>query len=160
MLRTNWYLLYTAARAEKQVEERLTKAGIEVFLPLHLTPRKWSDRIKMVEVPLFTSYIFVRTSDEILRTLPAQPGISRIVFQNGKPAIVRQKEIDNIVAFLEKARGKECEFVVNEEVTIVAGPMKEVRGRVKKVNRGYLVLTLEQIGVTVRVKMEQVVKKF
>jgi len=61
----NWYLLYTASRAEKQVEQRIKLEGVEVFLPMHLTPRKWSDRVKMVEVPLFSSYIFVRTIDEV-----------------------------------------------------------------------------------------------
>ncbi len=154
----NWYLLYTASRAERQVEQRLKIEGVEVFLPMHLTPRKWSDRIKMVEVPLFTSYIFVRTIDEVLRSLVRINGVSRIVYYNGSPAIVRQKEIDNIIAFLEKAKGKECEFIESEEVRIACGPMKDVRGKIKKISGDKLVLYLQQIGVTVRIKTDQVVR--
>jgi len=100
----NWYLLYTASRAEKQVEQRIKLEGVEVFLPMHLTPRKWSDRVKMVEVPLFSSYIFVRTIDEVLRSLVRINGVSHIVYYNGAPAIVRQKEIDNIIAFWKRQK--------------------------------------------------------
>jgi transcription antitermination factor NusG len=154
----NWYVLYTAARAEKQVEQHLKADGIEVYLPLHLSPRRWSDRVKMIEVPLFSSYIFVRTTDEILRMLPKRAGISRIVFYNGQPAVVRPKEIESIKEFLVKANGKECEFVVNDEVHIAAGPMKDVKGKVRKMSGVYLILQLEQIGVNVKIKLNQVLK--
>ena len=49
-LNTNWNVLYTAPRAEKQVKERIAALGVECFLPLHRTPRVWSDRVKIVEV--------------------------------------------------------------------------------------------------------------
>ena len=77
--------------------------GIEVFLPMHMTPRRWSDRIKMVEVPLFNSYIFVRTIDEVLRSLVKIKGVARIVYYNGAPAVVRNNEIENIKIFLAKS---------------------------------------------------------
>ena len=54
-----WYVLYTASRAEKAVERRLTLMGAEVFLPLYREKRKWSDRVTTVEVPLYRSYIFI-----------------------------------------------------------------------------------------------------
>lgn len=155
----SWYVLYTASRAEKQVEERLITQGVETYLPLHLTPRHWSDRIKMVEVPLFSSYIFVNTSDEVLRGLIKVPGISRIVFYNRQPAVVRDHEIEAIKDFLGNAKGKECEFVDNDEVLISAGPLKDVKGKIKKTSGDHLFLTLEQIGITVKIKTEQVVRR-
>lgn len=154
----NWYLLYTSSRAEKQVEQRLKMEGVEVFLPMHLTPRIWSDRVKMVEVPLFNSYIFVKTIDEVLRSLVRINGISRIVFYNGKPAIVRQSEIDNIITFLEKAKGLECEFIENDDIEILTGPMKNKTGKVKKVSGNRITLSLEQIGLTVSIQADQVIK--
>lgn len=154
----NWYLLYTASRAEKQVEQRLKSEGIEVFLPVHLTPRIWSDRVKLVEVPLFHSYIFMKTIDEVLRSLVKVNGVSRIVYYNGSPAIVRQSEIDNIITFLEKAKGLECEFIVKEEVEIMTGPMKSKIGKIKKISGQRLTLTLDQIGVTVTIKTDQVAR--
>ena len=154
----NWYVLYTSSRAEKQVEKYLKADGIEVYLPLHLTPRRWSDRVKMVEVPLFSSYIFVKTTDEVLHTLLKISGISRIVFYNGQPAVVREKEILSIKNFLEKASGKECEFVLNDEVQITSGLMKDVKGKVKKATKEHLILYLDQIGVTVQIKLNQAIK--
>ena len=154
----NWYVLYTASKAEKQVEERLKAREIETFLPLHLSPRRWSDRIKMVEVPLFSSYIFVKTSDEVLRGLTKVPGISRIVYYNSQPAVVREYEIEAIKDFLIKAKAKECEFTENEQVLISEGPMKDIKGKVKKASGDYLFLTLEQIGVTVKIKTDQTLK--
>ena len=154
-----WYVLYTASRAEKQVEKHIKADGIEVFLPLHLSPRRWSDRVKMVEVPLFSSYIFVKTTDEVLRSLVKFSGVSRIVYYNGQPAIIRDKEIESIKEFLEKAKGKECEFLINDEVQIATGPLKDVKGKVQKTSNEYLILQLEQIGSTVKIKLNQVIKK-
>src|ERR1035437_79204 len=56
-----WYALYTRPRAEKLVFQRLVEEGIETFLPLQKTYRMWSDRKKLVEKPLLSSYIFVKT---------------------------------------------------------------------------------------------------
>jgi transcription antitermination factor NusG len=155
----NWYILYTSARAEKQVAQRLNLDGIEAFLPLHLSPRKWSDRIKMVEVPLFSSYIFVRTTDEVLRTLPKMTGISRIVYYNGCPAIVKQKEVDAIKQFVDIAKGKDYSFGVNDEVLVACGPLKNISGKVKKVGNEYVILHIEQMGITLTINMNQIIKK-
>ena len=153
-----WYVLYTAARAEKQVEQRLMADGVEVFLPLHRTPRKWSDRVKMVEVPLFSSYVFVRCTDEVLRTLTRKSGVSRIVFHNSTPATVRAKEIQAIRDFLSKADGKECEFHIDETVEVVAGPLKSLKGIVIKVTKDYLTLVIDQLNIRVKIKADQVLK--
>ncbi len=150
----NWYVLYTSPRAEKQVRERIAAMGIECWLPLHRSPRVWSDRVKMVDIPLFNSYVFVRCSDPVLRSLLKVYGVARIVFYDGKPAVVRQKEIDAIKEFLEKAA--EHTLLVGDEVEILAGAMKNVSGKVRKIKKNYLVLFLEQLGATVSVNLEDV----
>lgn len=151
-----WYVLYTAARAEKQVKERIDILGVECWLPLHRAPRVWSDRIKMVDIPLFSSYLFVKCTDPVLRGLIRVYGVSRIVFYNGKPAIVRQKEIDAIKEFLEKAA--EHPLCAGEEVEILCGAMKSVSGKIKKVKKNHLLLYLEQLGATVCVKLGDVAR--
>lgn len=155
-INTNWNVLYTAPRAEKQVKERIQALGVECFLPLHRTPRVWSDRVKIVEIPLFSSYIFVRCDDVMLRELKRVYGVIRIVFYNGKPAVVRQKEIDAIHEFLEKAA--EHSLCLGEEVEILTGAMKHVSGKVKKIKKNHLLLYLEQLGATVCVKMDDVAR--
>lgn len=153
---TNWYVLYTAPRAEKQVRERVEKQGVEAWLPLHRTPRVWSDRVKIVEVPLFSSYVFVRCTDAVLRDLLKVYGVIRIVFYSGQPAVVRQKEIDAIKEFLEQAA--EHELCQGEEVEILTGAMKHVSGKIKKIKKNHLMLYLEQLGATVCVKLTDVAR--
>lgn len=151
-----WYVLYTAPRAEKQVAERLSLAGIDNWLPLHRSPRVWSDRVKIVEVPLFSSYVFVNCHEAKLIDLLKIYGVSRIVYYDGKPAVVRPAEIDAIKQFLEEAAcHKLCE---GEEVEILRGAMKQVSGRVKKINKKHLFLYIEQLGATVCVKLADVAK--
>lgn len=153
---TCWYVLYTAARAEKQVKDRIDALGVECWLPLHRAPRVWSDRIKMVDIPLFSSYVFVKCTDPVLRDLIRVYGVSRIVYYNGKPAVVRQKEIDAIKEFLEKAA--QHSLCAGEEVEILCGAMKSVSGKIKKVKKNHLVLYLEQLGATVCVKLDDVAR--
>lgn len=155
----NWYVLYTASKAEKQVVQRLESFSAEVYLPLHYAPRKWSDRIKLVEVPLFSSYVFVKTTDIKLRNLLGVNGVTRIVYYNGCPAIVRECEIEAIKQFTDTARGRECNFTINEELLIACGPFKEKTGRLLKVGKKYIVLHIEQLGLTVSLMQEQVMRR-
>lgn len=152
----NWYVLYTSPRAEKQVKERIDAMGVECWLPLHRSPRVWSDRVKMVDVPLFNSYLFVHCTDSELRSLIRVYGVARIVYYNGKPAVVRQNEIDAINEFLEKA--SEHPLCPGEEVEILCGAMKHISGKVKKIKKNHLVLFLEQLGATVCVKLDDVAR--
>ena len=154
-----WYVLYTTPRAEKQVEQRLIEAGIETFLPVHVSPRKWSDRVKYVEMPLFSSYIFVHTTDSVLRNLLRINGVVRIVFHSGAPAVIRDSEIVAIRSFLLKAREKELIYEIGDELIIACGPMKDISGKIKKINKTHLLLHLEQLGCTVSVAINQVVRK-
>ncbi len=151
---SNWYALYTAPRAEKQVNDRIAGLGIDCWLPLHRCPRVWSDRVKIVDLPLYTSYIFVHCEETKLRELLRVYGVSRIVYYDGKPAIIRQKEIDAIREFLDMAAGKK--LYVGDEVEILCGALKNVSGKVRKIKKNYLVLFLEQMGATVCVNLEEV----
>lgn len=150
----DWYVLYTKARAEKQVKERIDLLGVECWLPLHRAPRVWSDRVKMVDVPLFSSYVFVRCADSVLRDLLRVYGVARIVFYNQKPAVVRQREVDAINAFLEQAA--EHPLCLGDEVEILCGAMKHVSGKIRKIKKNHLILFLEQLNATVCVKLDNV----
>lgn len=157
--RKAWYVLYTAPRAEKQVLQKLKEKGEEVFLPLHLSPRKWTDRVKLVEMPLFPSYLFVNTCRETLYDLVRMSGIARIVYFGGEPAKVRQQEIKAIQQFLVYANGKACRLELNDEVRVAIGPMKDTGGKVIKVGKKYAVLLLDKLGLQVQVALDNVVKE-
>ena len=59
-----WYAVYTAPRAEKKVRERFLESGIEHYLPVQMVTRKWHDRMKKIEQPVLSGYIFVRILPE------------------------------------------------------------------------------------------------
>jgi transcription antitermination factor NusG len=151
-----WYVLYTTPRAEKKVKERLDMMAITSYLPLHRTPRAWSDRVKMIEKPLFTSYIFVWCTDSKLRTLLSIHGVTRIVYYCGKPAVIRQNEIDAIRLFLEQAVDRP--LCAGEEVEILTGALKHVSGEIRKVKKKYLMLHIQQLGATVCVNLSDVAR--
>lgn len=93
-----WYALHTRCRHEKQVAAQLQDKGIEVFLPLAKEVRRWSDRRKVVELPLFSCYVFVRLGlTNRTRAAAVQvPGVLRLVgFRDGPTAIPRS-EIESI----------------------------------------------------------------
>lgn len=92
----HWYALYTKARAEKMVLGRLVGEGYEAYLPIMRTLRVWSDRKKMVEVPLINSYIFVRTSGDQLYNIIKIDGVTRYISFEGKPAVIPDYQIDNL----------------------------------------------------------------
>ena len=153
-MKTQWYVLYTQPRAEKRVNERLQPLVEECYLPLHKSPSVWSDRVKIINKPLFSSYIFVRCNESELYTLLRITGVVRIVFYCGKPAVIRPKEIAEIKSFLEKAANRK--LCVGDEVEILSGSFKHVSGKIKEVKKKVLSLTIEQIGITVSVDLANV----
>jgi transcription antitermination factor NusG len=153
----HWFVLYTAARAEKKVEQRLRDIGVEVFLPVHRCKRRWSDRVKVVEMPLFKSYVFVRYPEYRLRELLLVYGVSRVVYYLHRPAIVREDEISAIKKFLQIAVDREI-IVEGDKVEIIAGALESKKGEVLKVDKGAVILRLEELGAKICVSLLEVNK--
>ncbi|MDR1779864.1 MAG: UpxY family transcription antiterminator [Tannerella sp.] len=149
-----WYALYTRPRAEKRVRKRLREAEVENYLPLHRCPSAWSDRVKMINKPLFQSYIFVRCPAHQLPELLKIYGVVKIVYYCGKPAVIRQKEIDAIVEFLKLAVEKP--LCVGDEAEILSGSLKTVAGKVQLIKKKYIKLYIKQIGAIVSVNIANV----
>src|ERR1700680_3793725 len=91
-----WYAIYTRPRWEKKVTERLTRGKIETYCPLINVLKQWADRKKTILEPLFTSYVFVHISDTERILVKETDGIINFVHWLGKPAIVRDEEIEVI----------------------------------------------------------------
>lgn len=150
-----WYALMTNPRAEKKVASLLEQHQIIHYLPLHKCPRKWSDRIKIVEMPLFPSYIFVKVEAKNLSPLLFLKGVLRVVYYCGKPATIRETEIKAIESFLAKAEKKP--ICIGDEVLITHGILTNQKGRIQTIKNKTLVLELEQLGMRVSVRLGEVV---
>lgn len=146
----HWYVAYTRPRQEKSTQKEIADMGIEAYVPLRKTIKKWSDRKKMVEEPLLRSYIFIHANEsERVRAIEAQ-GAVRYIFFSGQPAIARDRDIQ----FLKRLLQEEADFDVQTdhipkgtEVEVVAGLFIGHRGElVDYLNRSRVVLRFEQAG--------------
>lgn len=155
----NWYVLYTKPRWEKKTATELERNGIEVYCPMITTVRQWSDRKKKVTSPLFTSYIFVRLKEKDRNLVFSAPGVVRYLFWLGKPAIVRDEEIETIERWLNNDQYEDVQvrsFQPGERVEIQSGPMKGQKGVVKEVGKKEIRLVLESLGYVVTTKLREV----
>ena len=130
-LGTNWYAVYTRPRFEKQVLKSLLDQGIEAYLPLIKTMRQWSDRKKMVEVPLFSSYVFVNIDrtlyDQVLQT----HGAVKYISFEGKAATIPAKQIDNLKIIVDSNEKVETTWENRRKgdlVVVTAGSLKGLKG--------------------------------
>lgn len=143
-----WYALYTRPRHEKTVRDQLTEKRIETYLPLRRVLRLWSDRKKWVEEPLFRSYLFVHTHEEARLMALRTPGAIRVVSFQGRPAKVRDEEIENIRWILKEIPDVETGDPVRlgDRVEVIRGPLSGLQGRLIQVHGSHrLVVLIESI---------------
>ena len=144
-----WYAIYTRPRWEKKVNGLLVEKGIESYCPLNKVRRKWSDRMKTIEEPLFKSYVFVKISDEDRSNVRMTNGVVNFVYWNGKPAIIREKEIQTIRRFLDEYENVEAvkiDFSPNDRVRVVAGPMMDKEGKILEVKNKMAKVCIDSLG--------------
>jgi transcription antitermination factor NusG len=158
-----WYACYTRSRHEKAVDERLRGLGLEVFLPTVARVRQWHDREKIVEWPLFPSYVFARFGMDALSRVLGTPGIATVVRFNGQPIPIPDHEIDNVrrlAAGLERAETEPEPTPMVEmgrAVRIVSGPLEGVRGIVSEyrgAGRVLVTVGLRSIGQGMKVEVD------
>lgn len=126
---TNWYVLYTLPNYEKKVYSSLEKQKILAFLPLQKVERKWSDRKRIIDIPLFPNYIFVNTPRSKRFKVLDTFGVKYYITRDGQPVVVNEKEIRNIRQILEGPNlDVEQNLVKGDFVTINEGPFKEMQG--------------------------------
>jgi len=131
-----WYALYTRPRAEKLVYQRLVEAGIETFLPLQKTYRMWSDRKKLVERPLLSSYIFVKTRSKNFPTVYRTSGVVKFISFEGQPVSIPQKQIDNLRLLINSDAEIEVsseKFAPGDNVEVVSGSLVGLTGELVKI---------------------------
>jgi transcription antitermination factor NusG len=97
-----WYALYTKPRWEKKIDMVLVRKGIESWCPLQKIERQWSDRKKIIEDPLFKSYVFVRIDNTERSKVLMTDGVLNFVYYLGKPAVIKDEEVAIIKRYLSE----------------------------------------------------------
>lgn len=144
-----WYAIYTKPRWEKKVNSLLTEKGIESYCPLNKVRRKWSDRIKLVEEPLFKSYVFVKIAEDDRTNVRMTTGVVNFVYWDGKPAVIKEKEIQTIRKFLDEYENVEAikvQVKPNDRVMITSGPMMDHEGKVLEVKNKTAKVCIDSLG--------------
>jgi transcription antitermination factor NusG len=144
-----WFALYTKPRWEKKVNSLLNDKGVECYCPLNRVKRKWTDRIKTIEEPLFKSYVFVKVDDTERTKVRLTNGVINFVYWNGKPAIVKEKEIQTIKRFLdehEAVQVRPMELMPNQTVLITSGAFMDQHAIVLDANKKEVKVAILSLG--------------
>ena len=149
-IKKTWYAVYTRPRWEKKVAASLLEAGIENYCPINKVTRQWSDRKKVVLEPVFKGYVFVKVEEAKKWEVTNVSGILNYVYWLGKPAKIREEEIDMIKKFLNEFNDVQVEskgFVVNSEVRIKQGVLMNYHGIVVEVLGNRAVVKIDSLDL-------------
>lgn len=105
--------------------------------------------MKIVEEPLFKSYVFVKVNDEERTAVRMTPGVINFVYWDGKPALIKEKEINAIKQFLndyEDVEVKPLNLELNQRVKVTTGPLMDQEGKVIGVNRKIVKIAIDSLG--------------
>ena len=144
-----WFALYTKPRWEKKVNQLLTEKGVECYCPLNKVKRQWSDRVKTIDEPLFKSYVFVKVEDSDRSLVRLTNGVINFVYWNGKPAIIKDKEIQTIKRFLdehEAVQVRPMELMPNQVVLITSGAFMDQQAVVLDANKKEVRVAILSLG--------------
>lgn len=146
-----WYAVYTRPRSEKSVDKQLQKKAIESWCPLQKVERQWSDRKKIILQPLFTSYVFVHITEQERVAVLQTDGVINYVQYLGKPALIRDEEIELIQSYLEEPVAEittqSWESLAEDiKVQITKGVFIQNTGTVVKSGKKKLYVKLESLG--------------
>ena len=152
-----WYALQVRSRNEMGVARQLRGMGYEEFLPLYECRKRWSDRIKEVQTPLFPGYLFCRFDPQNRLPILKTPGVIQVVGHSRQPIPVNEDEIRSIQMLVTSGiPNQPWPFLkVGEKVRIESGPLRGLEGVLAEIkgNRR-LILSVSLLQLSVAVEMD------
>jgi len=158
VFRPPWFALQVRTRKEGSVADQLIDHGFETFLPKYKVVRRWSDRVKELEQPLFPGYLFCRFDLDRRRPLLTTPGVIQIVSIGRTPAVVDQTEVEGIRSALQSGLAVQpwpC-LEEGERVRVTHGNLRTLEGILvcfKGRHRVVLSVTMLQRAVALEVDL-------
>lgn len=154
---SSWFAVQVVPRHESMVASLLAYKGYQQFLPTHQCRRKWCDRNKTVEVPLFPGYVFCRLTHQVTSGLVlTTPGVIRLVGFGGKPYSVPDAEIDAIRRLVLSSDVMPAPYLkVGQKVQINNGPLAGIIGILVQVkNRRRIVVSIDLVMKSVSANVD------
>lgn len=154
---SRWWALYTRHQHEKVVAGTLVTKGFEVFLPLYDSMRRWKDRKKLISLPLFPCYVFLKGSLDRKLQIVTTPGVHMILTHGERIASIPEAEIEAIRRVVEgRYRVEPHPFLkCGERVRVMRGALEGVEGiLLRKKNWHRLVLSVNMLAQSVAVEID------
>lgn len=153
-----WYALQTRYQCEKKVDAALREKTFESFAPMRPEVRRWSDRTKLVELPVFPGYMFVRmdAKSKSLLEVSSLPGLVRFVTSGRELIAIPDSEIEMVRALTQSGASFEHgPFpVIGERVRIHGGCLQGVEGiLVDQTGREEVVISVGAIQRSLKVRL-------
>lgn len=158
-----WFALQVHAKHEFGVANSLRSRGYDPFLPLSRCRKLWSDRIKVVEVPLFPGYMFCRLDLHYRLPVLTAPGVIRIVGHTRLPVPVDESEIDAIQTIVASGLPNEPwpYLRAGDRVRIERGPLRGLEGLLVETRGSHrLILSVTLVQRSVSVEIDSAFVKF
>lgn len=149
-----WFVIYTKSRSEKLVATELRRRGVDVYCPVRKVKRKWSDRMKLVEEPLFNSYCFVHLEEKERHLVYGVSGVVGYLFWLKKPAIVKQKEIDiikNMLNDFDHDSISIIDFKQTDRLRITSGVFTGQEGEVISSQGKNVIIRVESLQICISI---------
>jgi transcription antitermination factor NusG len=128
----------------------MLQKGLESYCPLNKVRKKWSDRFKIIEEPLFKSYVFVKINEEEKAAVRFVDGVVNFVYWLGKPAIIKEDDIEKIKRFLNEFTDVQVELLdqpkPGDKVIITGGVFMELEGTVLSTDKKRVEIRIENLG--------------
>jgi transcription termination/antitermination protein NusG len=159
----HWYALHVQSRLAGLAFKTLYQKGYEAFLPSYVSRRRWSDRIKLVEAPLFPGYLFCRFNIHEPLPVLTTPGVIRIAGAGKIPTMIEDDEISAVRRILRSGLAAQTWPFLNlgSRVYIGSGPLTGLEGilinNTDKIDRLVVSVTLLQRSVAVEIDRKWVV---
>lgn len=110
-------------------------------------------------MPLFPSYLFIRTTEQFRNEVFQVPGVLKYLSIEGKLCTLRDEEIERVARicrFEKEISVSRQAFAAGDEVEVIAGPLTGIKGRLtEKTNGTYLSMTIENLGYTASFRIDR-----
>ena len=155
-----WYVLYVKSNQEISVQEHINSLEIdlEAYCPTQLVIKQWKDRKKKMLTPLLPKIVLVKTKEKLREQVFIVPGTVRYLFEQKKPAIVRQNEIDELKLITDNKRiidHQVLSAIKGDEVDLTNYGFKNIKGIVDKVSKEVCWVKLDSLGCTLKLTLKK-----
>ncbi len=152
-----WYALQTRSNSERLVYRVLEEKGYELFLPMYSEQRRWSDRVKQINIPLFPGYVFCRLDSHNRLPILQSPGVVRIVGNGNLPIPIAEEEIEAVKNVVKSTLPyiPWPSLVPGHRVVVDRGPLMGLQGVLLRVRQGHrLVVSINMLQRAVAVELD------